>query len=136
MKVTIKARGYEGIKGEVASSSDHGAWVVIFRKGIDLAERVIYFTWSALKEIKVKETKMRDGEVRGGKIVIGDVCGTLGVVVGIEPVDGKDVKLYFRRVTPKGNIGVPNFPLYQGVSDPIVKTGHIKVPARYTIKEA
>lgn len=49
MKVTITARGYEGLKGEIAQATDTGARVIVNRKGIDLAPRVISFTWDAIK---------------------------------------------------------------------------------------
>ena len=49
MNVTLTANGYQGQKAEVVEIREAGALVSIFRKGVDLAARVIYFTWDAIK---------------------------------------------------------------------------------------
>jgi YD repeat-containing protein len=53
IKVTLRAKGYEGIKGQLASVVETPTGVVyrveVFRKGIDLAPRVIGFTADAVR---------------------------------------------------------------------------------------
>lgn len=51
MNVTITAKGYAGIKGEVTEVCETGAYIAIERAGIDLAPRNIFFVFEALKGI-------------------------------------------------------------------------------------
>ncbi|HEY6786145.1 MAG TPA: hypothetical protein VI365_02425 [Trebonia sp.] len=59
MKVTINARGYERLRGDVRSFGREGAVVAVLRPGVDLAERFIFFRYETLKGIaaQVREVK-------------------------------------------------------------------------------
>lgn len=50
MRVTITAKGYEGLKTEVAEVTETGAYVIVNRPAIDLAPRKIYFNDDAIKD--------------------------------------------------------------------------------------
>lgn len=49
--ITITANGYQGLKAEVAEILPTGAYVIVNRKGIDLAPRKMFFNNDAIKEL-------------------------------------------------------------------------------------
>lgn len=63
MQITITAKGYQGIKAEVAEILADGARVIVNRKGIDLAPRIFYFTWDAIKGGKLEMEAPKPVEV-------------------------------------------------------------------------
>jgi hypothetical protein len=66
MQATINANGYKGIKGEIISETASGAYVKILRKGTDLAARIVFFVWGALKTTKEKVADVEPTNLLGG----------------------------------------------------------------------
>lgn len=72
MNVTITAKGYAGIKGEVTEVRETGAVVAIERAGIDLAPRNVFFVFEALKGVSAADyvaPEPETSEVRKGDAV-------------------------------------------------------------------
>jgi hypothetical protein len=59
VKVTITARGYEGVRGDARTFGREGAVVAVLRPGVDLAERLIFFRYEALKGISAQVAEVK-----------------------------------------------------------------------------